>query len=89
VSGPDVLEVVFSNPPRHSPRNAQARDETNREKRQNRGGMVVIKITSLGARFQTTKAKAFGSVFELPSLRNNRTRDKTKKVEKKLTSTVL
>jgi hypothetical protein len=31
----------------------------------------------------------FCSVFELPSLRNTRTRDKTKKVEEKLTSNIL
>jgi hypothetical protein len=31
----------------------------------------------------------FGSVFELPSLKNTRKRDKTKKVEEKLTSNFL
>jgi hypothetical protein len=68
-----------------SPRNAQKRDKTNREKI-GFGFLVELFCKNFSTRFFF--AQRFFSVFKLPSLRNTRKRDK-KKVEEKLTSKIL
>jgi hypothetical protein len=75
-----IVFVVFLNS-YCSPRNAQKRDKKNREKI-GFGFWVEFFDTIFVCIF-------FCSVFELPSLRNTRKRDKTKKVEEKLTSEIL
>jgi hypothetical protein len=58
-----------------SPRNAQKRDKTNREKI----GFGVLLEFFVNAFRHDFFVKHFGCVFELPSLKNTRNREKTKK----------
>jgi hypothetical protein len=84
--GPDfffrLFFVVFLNSPhRETPKNVI------KQFREKVGFGFLIEFFVKTFRHDFVCKTFFCSVFELPSLRNTRKRDKTKKVEEKLTST--
>jgi hypothetical protein len=79
----DIFLIAFLNSPhRETPKNV---------KQNRRKSVLDFWSNFLQKLFHTIlqKKNVFCSVFELPSLRNPRKRDKTKKVEEKLTSKFL